>query len=105
MDVSAIKNKIREHKLQIKELEKQLENCVDTLIKGVPEKVKIHIKVDKVIDYDTSEFTDFLYDYIQTNREYDINIKEELLDYLNDNLCLDYYLDYEDYDFTVEEEC
>lgn len=121
MDVLSIKNKIKElkilanktdskrkdleYRMQIKELERQLEKYTDDLISNFPEKVKLHIKVDKIIEYDTSEFLDFIVNYIQDTGEYDINMEEEFNDYINDNLCIDYHVDLDDYDIQMEKEC
>lgn len=94
-----------EYRREIKRLIRQLEDYTDELINKVPETIKLRIKVDKIITYDTDNFKSYLYDYIGDSANYDINIDEELMEYIKDYMYIDDYLDFDDYDIKVDKKC
>ena len=90
------------YRMQIRELERQLGAEIDKKIEAFPDNVRIHIKVDKVVDYDTSDFKCWVSQWIEDNEDYDVDLNEEFKDYFDENFYSDEFIYSDDYDFKVE---
>lgn len=98
------KKKDLEYRIEIKKLSRQLENYFDEQIRNFPDTVDITIKLNKTISYDTSNFKDWLMDYLEDNG-YDIpdfNIKEQLEDYLEENFYVEDHIYNDAYEINID---
>lgn len=92
-----------EYRQKIRALARQLEEEVDKKLDAFPATVKIHIKVDKVIEYDTFDFKSWLRSYMDDTDQYDVDLDKEFEDYFHENFYPEDYIDsYDEYDCKVE---
>ena len=98
------KKKDLEYRIKIKKLARQLEDYFDEQIKNFPDDITIIVKLNKKVSYDTSHFKDWLMDYLE-DQEYnipDLNIKEQLEDFLKEDFYVEDYVYNDDYEINID---
>lgn len=95
------KKESRRLEKQIEDLESEFEDALDEVLEDFPTEVTLKIKVDKVVDFD---ITDFRYNVLEELliREdiSDIDLNRELKNWVKENFEASYEID--DSDITIE---
>ena len=90
---------------EIRSLAREFEELVDASMPEIPDDVKVHIKVDKVITFDTSDFKSWLADDMLERLDLEgFDLKKELREAINEDLDPEYEIDYADITVTIEDD-
>lgn len=92
-----------EYRQQIRELQRKLQENLDERLAAFPESIPVTITLQKTIDLDTSEFKNWIQDWIEDNEAYDVDLMEEFKDYFSEDFYIDDYVERSDYDYKFGE--
>lgn len=88
---------------KIKELENNLESTAYDILDEIPDNIKLRLTVNKVINYDTTDFKNWMIDsLLERDNLDDLDIMEELKISIEDDSNCFYYLDSDDVNITLE---
>ena len=94
------KKKDFEYRQQIRELQRKLQEDLDIRLDAFPESIPITITLQKTINFDTSEFKNWIRDWIEYNETYDVDLMEEFKDYFFEDI--EDYVDSDDYKYEIK---
>lgn len=91
-----------EYRQQIRELQRKLQEDLDVRLGAFPESIPVTITLQKTIDFDTSEFKNWIQGWIEDNEAYDVDLMEEFKDYFSEDFYIDDYVESDDYKYEIK---
>jgi len=95
------KKESRELEKQIDNLESEFDNVLDGVLKDFPTEVPLKIKVDKVVDFDITDFRSYILEKLLIREDIsNLDLNKELKNWIKEIFEASYEID--DSDITVE---